>query len=557
VVLNSLAGTAMERSLDVLGSFGRFVEIGVRDLYEHNRRVGLRHFRKSQAFFAVDLKRLIDERPETAGALMQEITSFVARQRISPLPYETYGPDRVSEAFRQMSQARHIGKIVISLEGQPVPVTPPRHPEPEFRADGAYLIAGGLGGLGLTTAEWMAGHGAGHLVLVGRRPASDAARQLVAGLRERGVSVTEVAADVTDGRQVREIIAMIETDLPPLRGVIHAAAVLDDGIVAQMSERQLRDVMAPKMLGAWNLHVSSLRAPLDFFVMFSSAAGLLGSPGQGNYCAANAFLDSLAELRRSRGLPALSIAWGAWADVGLAAQQENRGKRLAARGVASMNPAQGLEALGRVLALDAAQLAVVPFDYQRWCEFYPQARSAPVFGRLPRRGESAGLNGSAPAIRQAMHTADPGERRELIEGYLRERAARILGFAGGNLDAEASLHRLGMDSLMAVELRNAIEADLGVTIPVMNLLQGVTMGELAGLIDDQIGRDAQQGSTAGETAAQQPAPAQPLLPQPDLEHLSDKEVADLLAYLEDAPSGEASASTERRSLHAELRITER
>ncbi len=300
------------------------------------------------------------------------------------------------------------------------------------------------------------------------------------------------------------------------------------------------------MLGAWNLHASSMRAPLDFFVMFSSAAGLLGSPGQANYCAANTFLDSLAQARRSQGLAAQSIAWGAWAQVGLAAQQDNRGKRLAARGVASMSPVQGLEALGRVLALDTAQLAVVPFDYQRWCEFNPHARTAAVFGRLPRPDQAAGPQGSVTAIGQAIEAADPGERQGLIDSYLRERGARILGFAGGQIDVEASLNRLGMDSLMAVELRNAIEADLGVVLPVMSLLQGITMGQLAELIDDQISLRGQQRSAAAETAAQQPAPASPVLPQADLGHLSDQEVADLLAYLEDTPSSEAIGIEEGR-----------
>jgi polyketide synthase 12/epothilone polyketide synthase D len=207
-----------------------------------------------------------------------------------------------------------------------------------------------------------------------------------------------------------------------------------------------------------------------------------------------------------------------------------------------MSPAQGLEALGRVLALDAVHLAVVPVDYQQWCEFYPHARTAPIFARLPRPGQAAGPHGSAAAIGQAIEAAGPGERRGLIEKYLSERSARILGFAGGQLDAEASLHRLGMDSLMAVELRNAIEADLGVTIPVMNLLQGVTMGQLVDLIDEQIGLRGQQRSAAPEITAQQLAPESSPPSRADLGHLSDQEVVDMLAYLQDTPSSEAIGS---------------
>ncbi len=536
VVLNSLAGTAMEWSLDTLGSFGRFVEIGVRDIYEHNRRIGLRHFRKSQSFIAVDLNLLTDERPVATKTLILETTSFAASHGLGPLPHRAYPADEVSAAFRHMTEARHIGKLVIGLEGSLAPAAPRPDPEISFRADGTYLITGGRGGVGLAVAQWLADRGARHLVLAGRRQAADPSLPAITALREQDVTVAEVAADVTDPVQVREMVHTIRRDMPPLRGVFHAAAVLDDGVVTRLTEQRLLDVLAPKVAGAWELHVATLDAPLDYFVLFSSAAGLLGSPGQANYCAANTFLDSLAQLRRSQGRPGLSIDWGAWAEVGLAAQQDNRGKRLAARGMASMRPARALQALGRVLDLETAQVAVIPFDYGQWCEYYPGARDATVFARLPRPGDQAG-----PAVvtsrARAIALAVPGQRRPLIESFLSERGARTLGYSSGQLDTDASLQGLGIDSLMAVELRNMIAHELGVDVPVMSMLQGASVGQLAQIVEEQIG--AGQQPPAGHDGATGPdgAPG----PEAELGHLSDQEVADLLEYLEPAPGASEEA----------------
>ena len=525
VVLNSLAGNMMDRSLDTLAHFGRFVEIGKRDFYAPGSRMGMHHFQKTVSFFAVDLKRMMDERPAALGQVAAEFLRFNAERGIAPLPVTVFGPDAVSDAFRQMAGARHTGKLVVSLAGRPVEVAAAPPSRAGVRGDGTYLITGGMGGLGRSVATWLADQGARSLVLTGRRPPTAAAVGAITALRERGVTVTVATADITDEEQVRGVLQMIGDELPPLRGVIHSAAVLDDGIFAQLTEQRLLDVLAPKVLGAWYLHRHTRQAPLDFFVLFSSAAALLGSPGQANYCAANTFLDALADLRRSQGLPALSIGWGAWAEVGLAAEKDERGKRLATRGLASMSPQEGLDALGRVLRLDDPYVAVIPLDVERWRQFYPSARTSGLFDRIPRLSAGASRDAAATALRQAIESAEPGERRQLIESYLSERGARILGFAAG-VDRDKSLQRLGLDSLMAVELRNAVETDLGVAIPVMNLLQGVSFRELAGLIDDQL------------VTPPEPAPGA----EPELGLLSDQEVDDMLAQMEaEHPAGSAGA----------------
>jgi acyl carrier protein len=333
--------------------------------------------------------------------------------------------------------------------------------------------------------------------------------------------VVVAQADITDEDQTRRIFDMIEADLPPLRGVMHAAAVLDDGIAAQLTEERLLAVMAPKGAGAWHLHRLTEQVALDFFVLFSSAAGVLGSPGQANYAAGNTFLDALAHLRTVQGLPALSINWGSWDQIGLAAQADNRGKRLAVRGMSGMSPDQGLQALGRLLRCQDAQVAVVPFDFRRWCEFYPQARTAPLFELLRGSPDGTSLEPRDTAVLQAIRAAEGPDRCRLLTDYLGQSAARILGFGGGHISRERSLSSLGLDSLMALELRNAIELDLGVAVPVTSLLQGNDLGGLAEIVDEQL-------------SVADPPPAAPV---PEVDDLSDAEVDDLLAAMR--PTAEA------------------
>jgi acyl carrier protein len=269
------------------------------------------------------------------------------------------------------------------------------------------------------------------------------------------------------------------------------------------------------VMGAWHLHRLTENAELDFFVLFSSAAGLLGSPGQANYCAGNTFLDALAHLRAALGLPALSIDWGGWSEIGLAAQADNRGKRLATRGITSMRPDQGLEALGRLLRRQEAQIAVLPFDFRRWCEFYPQARTEPLFAGMRTVLDETSPDHRDTAVVQAIRAVAGLDRRQLIRDYLSESAAKILGFRNGQVSPERSLNSLGLDSLMALELRNAIELDLGVAMPVTSLLQGADLGKLAEIVEEQL------------NATDQP----PVAPEPEIDDFSDAEVDDLLAEL--------------------------
>jgi NAD(P)-dependent dehydrogenase (short-subunit alcohol dehydrogenase family)/acyl carrier protein len=359
-----------------------------------------------------------------------------------------------------------------------------------WRTDGSYLITGGLGDLGLSVARWMVEQGARRLILLGRTKlpprahwnSAEAGSRLahqIAAIRQMealGACVHLAAVDVADEGQLSAFLDEFRTEgWPPIRGIVHAAGVLQDGLLMQLDAAALNSVLRPKMIGGWLLHRLLEDAPLEFFVLFSSAGSLLGQPGQGNYAAANAFLDALAHHRRALGEPALSINWGAWSGLGFA--DTPGGKRLAARlallGIKSIAPGQALEVLDRLLRQGATQVAAVPVDWGRYRQFYPAGTESPLLSELAREeAHNSPQAGNPGEKRGALLAAEPAERRQLLQSYLTELVARVLGLSASKLDIQQPLSNLGLDSLMAVELKNRIAVDLGVNVPMVTFLLG-------------------------------------------------------------------------------------
>ncbi len=289
-------------------------------------------------------------------------------------------------------------------------------------AGGTYLITGGLGALGLQLAAWLVGHGARHLVLMGRRGASQPAQETIKALRANGAEVTVARGDVARTGDVAAVLESIDASMPPLRGVLHAAGTVDDAIVAYLDEWHLRNVMAPKIRGAWNLHTMTLNTKLDFFVMFSSAASVLGSPGAANYGAANAFLDALAWHRRGQDRPALSINWGPWAGLGFSSRSEPH-RHFAQHGGAAMPAAECLRALSTLLASSAPQAVVVDVDWARW----GAGRRPRLLTELPGAPETAQVGGPASGLDDALRGTTPHQRQRVLQSYLADLVADKLG----------------------------------------------------------------------------------------------------------------------------------
>jgi acyl transferase domain-containing protein/acyl carrier protein len=330
--------------------------------------------------------------------------------------------------------------------------------------DATYLITGGLGGLGLTAARWMVSRGARHLMLLGRNNPTTTALEAIRVMEEAGARVRVRQVDVSRAPEVDGTLEYIEDNMPPLRGVVHAAGLIEDRTLQEMGEEQFSQPIRPKILGAWNLHRATRSIPLDFFVMYSSVAALLGSPGQGNYAAANAFLDALAHARVAEGLPAMSIQWGAFSEVGMVAEQESRGKRLAHRGIDSFTPDEGTELLSRLLQRPQVEVGLVRMSVRLWVEFYPRVAAMPFLAALREQEGRMSMSGALSPLRESLQDLSVAERRSALERHVLACLGRILRLAPERINAATPFKDYGMDSLMSLEIRNRLEPSLGLKL---------------------------------------------------------------------------------------------
>jgi NADPH:quinone reductase-like Zn-dependent oxidoreductase len=462
VVMNSLSGEFIPKSLGALRPGGCFVELGKRDVWEPARVSAVR---PDVRYHVVYLGDSFASEPARIHAMLTALADDLAAGRLEPLPHRVFGAADVAEAFRVMAQARHVGKIVVRTPGGEAPAPP-------IRADASYLVTGGAGALGLHTAEWLHARGARHLVLMGRSPLSSAARERVARLEREGSVVRIVHGDVACAEDVTRALGEIETALPRLRGIVHAAGIVEDAMVPGQTRAGLASVMAPKVAGAWNLHRATAPLELDFFVLYSSMAGVLGSAGQGNYAAANAFLDALAAHRRAQGQRALAIQWGPWSQGGMAAALGEYGRRRwAAQGIRELGAGEALVQLERLLAAGTAataSAAPLPIAWERYVAAL--AGGAPPFlrdlVRAPANGARATAVPPRPALLAQLAAAPRARRRHLLLAHVREQAALVLQLPKGHaLDPDQGFKELGLDSLMAVELRNRLRVTVGHALP--------------------------------------------------------------------------------------------
>jgi acyl transferase domain-containing protein/acyl carrier protein/predicted alpha/beta-fold hydrolase/protein-L-isoaspartate O-methyltransferase len=473
IVLNSLAGEFIERSLSVVKPGGVFLEIGD-DVIGH---------------LATD--------PAAVAQAFRDLVAQLGAGDLKPLPHTAFPMQDAAKAFHFMQHARHTGKILLTVAPPPAALA--------FREDATYLIAGGLGGLGLEVTRWMLDKGARHFALMNRRAPSPEAAAAVDALQQRGAHIHTVAGDVSQAADVARALAHIREHMPPLRGTIHSTGVLDDGVILQQTPERFATVMASKVDGAWNLHSQTLADPLDFFVLFSSAAALLGSPGQANHAAANSFEDMLAHRRRAENRPALAIDWGAWEKIGAAAgRQPTKAVRMA--GIGSMQPAEGLQALATVMAGSSAQAGVVPIDWPKFARQFAAGGLPPFLSEFA--AQVAGVaTATAPAansrILRALQAAPPRDRLNLLSDFVIEQAAKVLGIAATqSINPRQPLNELGLDSLMAVELRNSFGTALGRSLPPTLLFDYPTLEALTNYFAGEV----LQLETAAEAA---PAAAPP------------------------------------------------
>jgi NAD(P)-dependent dehydrogenase (short-subunit alcohol dehydrogenase family) len=521
LVLNSLAGDFIGASVRCLGPQGRFLEIGKRDIWSEAQFAEVRPLGR---YHAIDLAAMRNDAPAEAAALFTRILQRLERGEIRPLPLQAFDLTRAAEAFRFMAMARHTGKVVLT---QPDGAAGSLH---ALDPRAAYLVTGGLSGLGLLTARHLVERGARHLTLVGRRAPSSAALAAFDGMRALGAQVVALQADMARPDEVRRVLDGIAL-ATPLRGIVHCAGLLEDGALLQQRWERFVLPLGPKVDGAWALHALTRHRRLDFFVLYSSIASVLGSSGQGNHAAANSFIDLLAWQRRSAGLPALSIGWGAWSEVGAAA---DRGvdSSADARGIGTISPERGLAWLDMLMDGAAPHVAVFPV---RWADFLARpGMDTPFVAHLleASRGNAAAARtaaGAAPAVAAAsilerLGEANAARRHELLLGFVGEQVARVIGAASGEaIDPRQPLNELGLDSLMAVELRNRLGSGLGLarSLPATLVFDHPTLEALAVHLASAVLPAQPQAALAAPAAAADAVGA--------IDDLSDEEIEKLFA----------------------------
>lgn len=483
VVLNSLPGEAITKSLSILRAHGRFLEIGKIDIYQ-NRKIGLLPFQDNLSYHAIDLDRMLRQRPNYIRGLYDEVMPHFESGAFHPELFTRFEVDGTIDAFRFMSQRKNIGKVVVSVGDAAAEQAEPLAADKQLvRSDGSYLITGGLGGLGLQIADWLAGQGAGGLVLMSRRSASEQQQASIAALKAQGVKVHALQADVADHRGLTKALAALPSDMPAVRGLFHAAGVLADGVIADMSLEQLERAMLPKTLGAWNLHTATTDMPLDFFVLFSSVAAMLGSPGQGNYAAGNAALDALAHYRHSQGLPATTINWGPWAGSGMAGDTFDDADRQAgiqSRGMDLLPAAAGLKLMGDLIAAGTVQTTVMDVYWDALLRLLGSRRLSALDDLAAEHGDGdSGGSAVDQEFLARLGECESVDRVPLVRDYIQAELARIMSFEPDQLDVDQPLTAFGLDSLMALELKNNLESRLAFTLPMAKLLEGPSIASLA------------------------------------------------------------------------------
>ncbi|MCY7388570.1 MAG: type I polyketide synthase [Burkholderiales bacterium] len=559
IVLNSLAGEAINRNLRILKPFGRFIELGKRDYYE-NTKIGLRPFRNNISYFGVDADQLMSERPALTRRLFGEMMRLFEEGVLHPLPYHAFEAEDIVDAFRYMQQARQIGKIVITYHHEIVPThvaqlvpsvegmdaTAASLPQRLIlSANAAYLVTGGLTGFGLKSAEWLASKGAKHLVLVGRRgAATDEASVAIEALKAAGVEVFAAACDVSDEKALSKLLGEIAVAMPPLKGIIHAAAVIEDSLIRNVTAEQLHKVLAPKVLGAQYLHALTLDSQLDLFVLFSSATTLFGNPGQGSYVAANAALESLATSRRNAGLPATCVRWGAIDDVGFLARNEKLKDALQHRmGGTALHSEAALDELENMLLANRSGLGVMELDWRALARFLPTAAS-PRFNDLAKLGGDAqGEETNADDIQRLLAELPDEALLPTFIDMIKVEVAEILRASVDKLDTNQSMFEMGLDSLMGVELAIALEGRFGVRLPVMALSESPTIAKLAARMIAQLRGTDGNASATGSVPPTQIQQVQQLVTQ-HAAGVSDESVEAFISEI-----AAADPAIQRRMIH--------
>jgi acyl transferase domain-containing protein/NADPH:quinone reductase-like Zn-dependent oxidoreductase len=479
VVLNSLSGDKIAAGLRTLASGGRFIELGEQTALTDREAAAIR---PDVGYHRVHLRAALLAAAPEVRAVIQTILADVETGLLKPLPWKRFGLEDAAEAFRYMAAGQQTGRVLLAAGVEDAGF-------PGVRRDGAYVVTGAFSGLGLLVVEWLAEQGAGCVLALGRSGPDAEAQLLFSRLKHQGTVVVQLRCEVSDEQAIGAALGKVPAGFQ-LRGIFHSAGALDDAGLSQQSWDRFRTVLAGKIAGAWNLHRLTRSAALDCFVLFSSSAGVFGARGQANHAAANAYLDALAHFRKRLGLAALSINWGAWSGVG-AAVRHGVVERSVSTGVTPIDPANGLRMLERLLHEDCTQVLVSKVDWRKWVQSYAAGANVDLLTQVLQAGASSPrpATSAAPKAvkaadlasswRETLLAAPEPRRRPMLEARVEERVRAVLSMAGDYpIDRLRPLQEYGLDSLLSIELRNALSADLETRLSATALFDYPTLASL-------------------------------------------------------------------------------
>ena len=455
VLLNTLGDEFVDENLKALADNGIYVDLSKPQPGIHEQ---IARQRPDVRYIAVDLVHYLEVQPRRIRSHLGELFHRLETRGLTPIPKVEYPLDSAVDAFRLLQSAKHIGKVLLIPNA---PAHPKSSSQPGIRSDSAYVISGGMGGLGLQIAESLARRGTTQVVLLGRHQPTPAQLQRIRQIEAFNCRITTMRCDVSQFDEVSHTLDRIRKTIGPIAGVIHSAGVLSDAGVMNQSPETFGQVFDPKVRGAWNLHLATLNDPLDEFVLFSSIAGYLGSPGQVNHAAANTFLDALAAYRHQRNLPALSIAWGPWSEVG-AAIQNGKVQHPQASAFGWIAPAEGVEGFQHALEhSNPTSIAIMKFDPAR---LTGDLRNRSIFQSLLHQPTAQPKRELSPNL-ALLKTLPPGEASQTLMIHLKRKIAEILCLDGPEqVPIDMALFDLGLDSLTTLELKGALEAGLGIPL---------------------------------------------------------------------------------------------
>ncbi|MET0463360.1 MAG: SDR family NAD(P)-dependent oxidoreductase [Chitinophagaceae bacterium] len=482
VVLSAVPGEVFYQSFALLAPYGRYLELGKKDIID-NSALPMQFFSRNLTFSALDLDKVINEKPWELQELFGEIRRGFDEGYYRPLPTAAFSADQVQEAFGLIDRGQNIGKVVVEMKNKIVQAAM-INKTTDLIDGGTCLVTGGTKGLGLEVAKWITSLGIKAVLLISRSGVEEGKEgSLLDYFKQKGVEVRVKQVDVSCAGAVSQMIADAERELPPIKAIIHSAMVLDDGLLNDLSEERFLKVMKPKIDGVLNLHRATLHLKIDHFISISSISSLVGNPGQGNYVAANAFLDGFSFFRQHTGRPSSVINLGVLLETGVVKRDKNLQLILESNGIKGFTNADVMKVFEKVISEPVTQVGYFDIDWKLWASNNNKSASLSLFKTAIQESKSRQVaSGPQLEVVTTLGELEVNERHVLMVSLVSGFLSDILKMPVEKIGADRGINQLGIDSVMVVELINLISRNLGVTMAPMEFLSGPTVNEISGSI---------------------------------------------------------------------------